>query len=142
MVKDVDKCILVIRKFCHKSVTIAFFLLSPDGFCHKFVTISMGKELIKVYVDKKREKSGFSKWVVETNIEKRQRKYFKSRTEAYDYKREFQSSGMFLVSEDSKVNMECLSDLEKGKFKVHKDFFDYNFEDLATTSSFIIYKKK
>ena len=49
----------------------------------------MGKELIKVYVDKKREKSGFSKWVVETNIEKRQRKYFKSRTEAYDYKREF-----------------------------------------------------
>ena len=54
--------------------------------CHK---IYMGKELIKVYIDKKREKSGFSKWVVEINIGKRQRKYFKHRTEAYDYKREF-----------------------------------------------------
>ena len=67
---------------------------------------------------------------------------FTNRLRISDYKREFQSSGMFLVSEDSKVNMECLSDLEKGRFKVHKDFFDYNFEDLATTSSFIIYKKK
>ena len=55
--------------------------------------------------------------------------------------KENSNSGMFLVSEDSKVNMECLSDLEKGRFKVHKDFFDYNFEDLATTSSFIIYKE-
>ena len=75
----------------------------------------MKKEFIKVYIDEKREKLGFSKWVVEINIEKRQRKYFKYRTEAYDYKREFLLPLTQGTSEKSPVEEINLSSV----FKLH-----------------------
>jgi len=40
----------------------------------------------KPFIDKKRRELGKKSWCVETNIGKRQRKYFETRTEAYEYK--------------------------------------------------------
>ena len=48
----------------------------------------MRKELVRVYVDKNLEKQGFSKWVVETNFDKRKRKHFEHRKDAYEYRKE------------------------------------------------------
>lgn len=44
---------------------------------------------IIVRLDQNRRKDGRAPWLVEINIGKRKRKYFKTRTEAYDYKKEF-----------------------------------------------------
>ena len=58
-----------------------------------------------------------------------------------DYKKQFENSRMIMIAEDNTVNIEVLSNLKEGKFKVHEDFLNYRFEDLATTSSWLMYKK-
>tara|TARA_E500000178_G_C17017089_1_gene753556 strand:+ start:1102 stop:2037 length:936 start_codon:yes stop_codon:yes gene_type:complete len=66
---------------------------------------------------------------------------YMNRLRISDYKKQFENSRMIMIAEDNTVNIEVLSNLKEGKFKVHEDFLNYRFEDLATTSSWLMYKK-
>ncbi len=63
--------------------------MSPEGFFVNSVTRFVTKIMIRApYIDQKKRALGKHSWCVETNIGKRKRKYFKTRTEAYAYKNE------------------------------------------------------
>lgn len=64
---------------------------------------------ITVRLDETRRKEGRFPWLVESNFGKRKRKYFKSRTEAYDYKREFEKPFLEGTDENSDADRILLS---------------------------------
>ena len=66
---------------------------------------------------------------------------YTNRLRISDYKRYFESLNMSLLKEKNVVSQKIVKELQEKKLKVHKDFLKYEFTELATTSSLLIFKK-
>jgi SAM-dependent methyltransferase len=67
---------------------------------------------------------------------------YANRLRISDFKEYFESLNMSLLNEDNVVSQKIVKQLQESKFKVHKDFWKYDLTELATTSSWLIFKKK
>ena len=87
------------KKLCEKSGTNLAHRPLFGMIRHRFGTRNRMKIIVRL--DQNRRKNGHAPWLVETNLGKRKRKYFKTRSEAYEYKREFEQPFLDGLDENS-----------------------------------------